>query len=105
MLFVAIGQHSPAQCPGFDKETFDIVSSNMPKLEELGKKHNVKILAIYGLRTAHKTVIVMEAPSHEAAEIMLVESRFAAWNTVELGQAHSMEESMKLAAELHSGQR
>lgn len=105
MLFIAIGQHSPAQCPGFDKETFDMVSNTMPKLDDIGKKNNVKILNIYGMRTAHKTVIVMEAPSHEAAEMMLVESRFAAWNTVELNQAHSMEESMKLAAELHSGQR
>ncbi len=105
MLFIAIGQHSPAQCPGFNKETFDMVSSISLKLEDLGKKYNVKNLGTYALFSGHKIVIVMDAPSYEAAQNMLIDSRLAAWNTIELSQAHSPEEAMKLAAELHSGQR
>lgn len=95
MLFVAIAQHSPAQCPGWVKEINAQVNANMPKLPELAQKRNVKLVGMYVMVGAHKTIIVCDAPSYEAAEGLLDDAGFTGWNTIELSQAYPPEEVMK----------
>lgn len=95
MLFVAIAHHSPAQCPGWVKEVNQLVSASMPKLPELAQKRNVKVLGIYVLLASHKNIVLMDAPSYEAAEMLLDDAGLTAWNTIELGQAYPPEEAMK----------
>ncbi len=96
MLFVAIAQHTPAQCPGSNKEVRDLVRAAMPTVPELEKKHGVKNLGTHVLLGSHKTVMILEAPSFQAAELVLLESQQLAWNTVELALAYTPEEAMKL---------
>ena len=96
MIFVAIAQHSPAQCPGSNKEVLDIVGASMPQIPELEKKHGVKNLGMHVMMGSHKTVMILDAPSYEAAEMVLLESQMISWNTVELAQAHTPEEVMRL---------
>ena len=103
MIFVGIAEHSPAQCPGHVKELFNQVSSDMAKLDDLQTKLGVKLQGMYIMYSSHKTVVVMDAPTYEAAEMMLYESGFNAWNSIELAQAHSPEDAMKMAAERFSG--
>ncbi len=103
MLFVAIAQHSPAQCPGFVKEAFDAVSATAPKFPELAKKHNINVLGTYVMYSSHKAVTVMDAPSYEAAERFLTDGGILRGNTVELAQAHTIEEAMKDASDRFSG--
>lgn len=95
MLFTAIAQHSPAQCPGYVKELYEQVSANMPKLPELAQKRSVNIMGMYVQLGTHKTIIVMDAPSYEAAEGLLDDAGLMAWNTIELAQAYPPEEVMK----------
>ena len=95
MLFVAIAQHSPAQCPGWVKEINAQVSAAMPKLPELAQKRNVKLLGMYVMLGAHKMIIVCDAPSYEAAEELLDDVGLTGWNTIELSQAYPPEEAMK----------
>ncbi len=95
MLFVAIAQHSPAQCPGYDKATNDSVSANMPKLPELAQKRRVNLVGMYVQMGSHKTIIVMDAPSYEAAEGLLDDAGLPGWNTIEMAQAYTPEEAMK----------
>ena len=95
MLFVAIAEHSPSQWPGHVKEVFDRVSADMPKLPEVAQQHGVKPVGQYIMYASHKTVIVLDAPSYEAAETFLNDAGLLAWQTVELGQAHTPEEAMK----------
>ena len=102
MNFVAIAEHSPDQCPGHVKGLFDEVAADMSKLDDLQKKHNVTLTGLYIMYASHKTVVVMDAPSYEAAEMLLYDAGILSWNTVQLGQAHSAEEAMKLAGEYHS---
>ena len=99
MLFVAIGQHSPDQCPGHVKEVFNKVSASMPKWEDVMRKHNVELLGLYIMYGTHKSVTIMDAPSYEAAERVLYEGGAMEFNTFELAQAHTPEEAMKEAAE------
>ena len=97
MNFVAIAEHSPAQCPGSNQEVFDIVSSSMPNLPDLERKHGVKNVGIHVMLGAHKIVILMDAPSFEAAEMVMLESKLFSWNTVQLSQSYSPKEAMRLS--------
>ncbi|MFQ5875053.1 MAG: hypothetical protein ACE5JL_14830 [Dehalococcoidia bacterium] len=96
MIFVAIAEHSPAQCPGSNQEVLKTVQESMPRIPELEKKHNVKNLGIHVMIGAHKAVIILDAPSFEAAEMVLLESRLISWNTVELAQTHTPDEAIQL---------
>ena len=68
----------------------------MPKLPELEQKHNVTNVGIHVMLGSHKIVIIMDAPSFEATELLLLESQLLSWNTVQLSQAYSPEEAMRL---------
>ncbi len=68
----------------------------MPKVPELEKKYNVKNLGTHVMMGSHKAVMILDAPSYEAAEMLLLASQMISWNTVELGQAYTPEEAMKL---------
>ena len=95
MIFVAIAQHSPSQCPGHVKEVYDRISADMPKLPELAQRHGVKPVGQYIMYSSHTTVFVLDAPSYEAAETFIDDTGLLAWSTVDLGQAHTPEEAMK----------
>lgn len=97
--FVAIAQHTPTQCPGHNRQLFEEVRATMPKLPEIASKHNAKIESVLSLMASHKTVMVLDAPSYEAAQMVLYESGMGGWNTTELAQATPAEEAMKLSAQ------
>jgi len=101
MIFVAIMEHSPAQCPGHVKEVFNQVSTDMGKLESVFAKHNAKPLGIYIMYASHRIVAVVDAPSYEAAEMVMYDSGLMGWNTIQLGQAHTPEEAMQMGAAYH----
>jgi len=46
---------------------------------------------------AHKIVVILEAPSFEAAEMVLLESKLVSWNTIQLSQTYTPEQAMQLA--------
>ena len=35
LIFVSITEHTPVQCPGFNKEALDMVITSIPKLPEV----------------------------------------------------------------------
>ena len=96
MEFVAICDHTPAQCPGSNQEIFDTITSVMPKVAELELKNQVTIRGIHVMLGAHKIVLIMDAPSFEAAERQLWDSRMISWNTVQLYQTYGPEEAMAI---------
>ena len=96
MNFIAIAEHTPAQCPGSNEDVFNVVSESMPQIPELEKKHGVKNLGIHVTLGLHKMVIILDAPSYEAAEMVLLESRLMEWNTIQLAQAYTPEAAMQL---------
>ena len=97
MLFVAIAEHSPAQCPGSSKEVFDLVNTAIQKVSDVEQKHAVKNLGVHVMLGAHKIVVIMDAPSFDAAEAVLLESHFLTWNTVQMSRAYTPQEAMKMS--------
>ena len=96
MNFVAIADHTPAQCPGSNKEIFDRITSIMPKVAELEQKNQVTISGIHVMLGAHKLVMIMDAPSFEAAEMQLWDSGMLTWNTVQIYQTYGPAEAMAI---------
>ena len=96
MNFIAIAEHTPAQCPGSNEDVFNVVSASMPQIPELEKKHGVTNQGIYVTLGLHKMVIILDAPSYEAAEHLLLESKMISWNTVQLSQAYTLEQAMAM---------
>ncbi|GEM_PF-2337471 len=96
LIYVAIAEHTPAQCLGSNEEVLAIVGQAMPKIPDLEQKHNVKNLGMHVMISSHKTVMILDAPSFEAAEMVLLESDLVKWNTVELSQAYTPEQAMAL---------
>ncbi len=96
MKFLAIAQHTPAQCPGSNEQVLGIVTESMPKIPDLEKKHNVTNLGMHVTLGGHTMVIILDAPSYQAAEMVLLESRMLEWNTVNLSQSYTPEEAMAL---------
>ena len=68
----------------------------MPGLPELERKRGVKNLGIHVMIGAHKIVVIMDAPSFEAAEMVMLEARLISWNTIQLSQSYDPQEAMRL---------
>ena len=96
MKFLAIAQHTPAMCPSSNPDVFAIVGESMPKIPDLEKKHGVTNEGIHVTLGAHTMAIIMDAPSFEAAELVLLEARLLEWNTVNISQSYTPEEAMAL---------
>jgi hypothetical protein len=99
MKYVAILNHSPAQCPGSNKEVFALVSKTMPTMEAVGKGLGVKVDALHVLLPAHSGVFILDAPDYNAAAQFLMQLRVDSWNDVSLHQSTTPEEAMKISAE------
>ncbi len=96
MKFLAIAQHTPAMCPGSNPDVLAIVGESMPKIPEIEKKHGATNEGIHVTLGAHVMVIIMDAPSFQAAEHVLLEARLFEWNTVNISQSYTPEEAMAL---------
>ena len=73
-----------------------MIGEAIPKVPDLEKKHGVKNLGTWVLLGAHKNVLILDAPSYEAAEHLLLESKMISWNTVQLSQAYTLEQAMAM---------
>jgi len=94
--FVAIAEHSPAQCPGSNNEVFETVASFMPSLPKLEAKHRVTNVGIHVMISARKIVVLLDVPSFEVAEMVLLESRLVSWNPIQLSQTYTPEQAMQM---------
>ncbi len=99
MIFVGIGKHTPAQCPGHVRELFQEVASGMPQLPALAEKNGVQIVGLYSMMASHTMVAIMDAPDPESVEMLLYDAGLLSWNSFDISRAQPPEEAMKLAAQ------
>lgn len=92
MLFVAICQHLPRDCPASNREILELIMDTQSKIPDIEKRHGLKNLGTYVLHSSHRQILVLDAPNHEAVEAALIESNVLLWNTVEICRAFNDEE-------------
>ena len=99
MNYVAIFDHAPAQCPGANKEVFELAAKQMPTMEAVGEELGVKVTAIHVLLPGHTGVAIIEAPDYNAAAQFVMRVGIDRWNDVSLYQSATPAEAMQISAE------
>ncbi len=100
MIFVAICQHLPRDCPASNRELLELLTDTSPKIPDIEKRHGIKNLGTYVLHSSHRQILVLDAPSHEAVEAALIESNVLTWNTVEICRSFNDEEVFSATMEV-----
>ncbi|MEE8193870.1 MAG: hypothetical protein V3T73_00015, partial [Dehalococcoidales bacterium] len=66
MEYVALALHSPEACPSSNAKVRERAQQAMGRMEEIGKKHQVKLKSAHVLGPKHLIVFIFEAAGIEA---------------------------------------
>ncbi len=66
MLFLSIISHTAADCLAHNEEVRKATFEGVSQMEELAKKHGIKIVGSWNASSKHFQVVVYDAPSYEA---------------------------------------
>ena len=92
-------RHLPENCPLFNEKSKKAQKVWFDKIEGLLEKHGARMIGAWGVPTEHLTVGVLEVPSLEAVQKILMEPEIRArmeFETAELKLAISFEEAKQL---------
>ena len=93
---------SPENCVEYNANAKKATLAVMEKLEELLKKHGVKMIGAWIVPSEHLHFMVFDAPSLEAFNALGMEpeiSAMGAFNTTEIKMAISAQEAIKMLRE------
>ena len=97
MLFLQISKHSPESCPMNDEKSMKASRALNAKLEELTKKHGVKLVGGWHDVGNHRFVMVWDGTFEKLMELSM-EPEMMAWGAYhnnELCPVFTLEESAK----------
>jgi hypothetical protein len=100
MEYVALLRHGVESCPSANGRVNELVGQMLPKMLEIGSKHQVALRSSHVLSPTHLAVLILDAPSIEAARNFLEEGGITQWNDVELYPSMSIEERLETSARL-----
>ena len=94
-IFSVNMKHTPESCAMFNEEVKKKFKEAVRKREEVGKKHEVKVLSATSPVLEHFIFYVVEAPSYLAVEDYFKEIGFAFWNDFRVRQVEQVEDVLK----------
>ena len=103
VTFLNISKHTAADCPVNNAETKKVMIEGFSKMEELAKKHGVKIVGTWAVFSEHLVVQVFEAPSYEAFMAFGMEPpilKMTFWTTSEFKVAAGAQEMMQMVMQV-----
>ncbi len=103
MIFVAICEHAPRDCPAGNRELLELIMDTQPKIPDIEKRHGIKNLGTHVLHSSHRQVLVLDAPDYSAVEAALTESNVLIWNKVDICESLDDEQVFDLAAKVPTG--
>jgi len=98
-IFLQISKHNPESCPMHNEKAKKATVDLMMKMDELTKKHKIKIVGMWNSMPEHLVVVVVDAPNAEVLNKFGMEPEVMTWsgyNTTEIRQVITGEESLKL---------
>ena len=98
MLHMVIMIHGPDTCAAVHAEIGEKARSGMGKLAEASKKLQVTVQGSWVDAPAHRSYLLVDAPSAHAINELMIELQFFHWNTIEIHAVTTFEEAMSLAA-------
>jgi hypothetical protein len=82
--YIVFASHSPSHCPGASRQMGDIFQKLMAGAPAIAEKHQVRAGEVLHLGPSHRLMFAFEAPSADALNEYLIESRLADVQDVEL---------------------
>lgn len=82
--YIVFASHAPSQCPGANRQMGGVFQSLMTRAPEIAAKHQVRQGDVVHLGPAHRLMFSYEAPSADALNEFLIESRLADVQDLEL---------------------
>jgi len=84
MYTVVFASHAPSHCPGANRQMGDIFMKIMSNAPAIATKHQVRAGEVLHLGPSHRLLFAFEAPSADALNEYLIESRLADVQDLEL---------------------
>ena len=98
--YLIVGQHPPDLCPSANETIRKLSVEGAGQIPNLAEKLGVKVLATYVPMYNHMVFAAVEANDMDAVREFAFQSRLGQWNTLELYQVSTLEESMAKVEEL-----
>ncbi len=74
--YAILQSHEPDICPMTNKAVREFSKKAFSSMEDVSKKHGVKVVSYIHLEPAHKAIMLLEAPNAEEARDFLVDMGF-----------------------------
>ncbi len=103
MLYMAVSTHGPETCPLGREDIREAAMDGARSFREIAEKHGVDVKGVWVSMAAHRTWSLCEAESAHAVEEVVVEAGMAAWNSIHIYPAASLEDTMARADEMFEG--
>ena len=97
--FLAMSKHAPDKCPMFNETTKRVYAKWFSTVAENYRKHGVKLIGGWTVHGEHLNFWVVDAPSLEALQALMMEPdilALSAIETMEFKVAMNMEEVAKM---------
>ena len=91
--------HNPEICPLSNKASREFAKKGIGRMDEMSKKHNVKIESLYHFDPEHLVIGVFEAENIEAVRDMAVEMGLMHWNDLKVNPLTPAQDLMKVVDE------
>jgi|APFre7841882654_1041346.scaffolds.fasta_scaffold00017_2 hypothetical protein len=98
-LYMHIQRHNPESCPVNNEKVKKIAINLTSKMEQLHKKHGIKVVGAWHSAEDHEMITVYDVPNREALHKFMMEPEAMAWNAYHTSQTKSIttiEEAMKM---------
>jgi hypothetical protein len=81
--FLIMSRHSPENCPLYNEKVRKAALASIPKFDELSKKHGGKVVGAWSVHSEHLNVMVLEAPTVDAFQKVMMEPEVLAITATE----------------------
>jgi uncharacterized protein with GYD domain len=98
--YLIVGHHPPDLCPSSNETVRTLAAEAGKQIPALAEKLGVKVLATYVPMTNHQVFIAVEADDADSVREFAWQGRLAQWNTVEVLQTSTLEETLRRVEEL-----
>jgi uncharacterized protein with GYD domain len=98
--YLIVGQHPPDLCPSSNERIRALAREAGKQMPALAEKLGVKVLASYVPMLTHQVFVAVEADDADSVRELAWQGRMAQWNTVEILQTSTLEETLERVGEL-----
>ena len=97
MLHMVVLNHGPDTCAAANPESGEMARTARDNMEDVSKKYQVTIQGAWVDAPAHVLYLLVDAPNAHVINTIMMELKFALWNTIDIHPILTLEEAMPLA--------